>query len=450
MNPKIALLGAGGVIFTRKLVQDILLCEALRGGEIVLMDIHAGRLETAALVTRALADKLGVTTKITATTDLNRAVDGAGYVITAFRVGNLDHQRCEYEIPRRYGVDQVVGDTLGPGGVFRSLRTLRALFEVVDAMESHCPGALLLNYVNPMSANTIALNRIARSIRVVGLCHSVPHTAATLARYAGVEKSRVRHLCAGVNHQAFFIKLEADGRDLYPALREAMNDPSIYGRDKVRFELMRHFGFFCTESSGHASEYLPYFRKRPQLVEKFCNVEFAEPEDGMPGGAMSAGVSGAAIELLPRLQATSEKEIVALLAGQFESNPSRSDEYAIQIIEAVESGSQFVANLNVMNYGLIDTLPPGCCVEVPCLIGSAGVLPCRIDNYPEQLAGLNRCMINVQLLLAAGAIDCDREKIFQAIALDPLTSAVCSLDEIRAMTDELFAALKEEIDPRFQ
>ena len=446
---KIVLIGAGGVIFAQNFIKDILISEALRDSEIVLMDIDAGRLKNSVIFAQKIGEKLGVTPNLSSTTDLSRAVKGADYVITLFRAGTLEHQRIEQEIPRKYGVDQVVGDTMGPGGVFRGLRTLKALFEVLNTMEAGCPGAYLLNYVNPMSLNTIALARRAKTVRVIGLCHSIPHTAAQLAEYIGADKKQVRYQVAGVNHQAFFLKFEVDGKDAYPLLREAMAKPEIYNKDKVRFEWFRHFGFFPTESSGHGSEYVPYIRKRKDLIDKFCRVDYPNTSDGIDWGAMSSGRSGASLEICAGLQVRNEHEIAALLAGTKEFDLNPSGEYAVQIINAIETNVALSANLNVINHGLIATLPPECCVEVPCLVDGGGITPCRIENYPEQLAGLNRGMINMQIMGAEGALEGTRRKIFQAIALDPLTAAVCSLDEIQAMTDEMFAALCDQLDPRF-
>jgi len=446
---RIALIGAGGVIFAQNFIKDILISKELRDSEIVLMDIDAERLNNAVIFAKKIGEKIGVKANYSATTDLHQAVKNADYVITLFRAGTLEHQRIEQEIPRKYGVDQVVGDTMGPGGVFRGLRTLKCLFEVLDAMEQECPGAYLLNYVNPMSLNTIALSRRAKTVKVIGLCHSIPHTASELAKYIGVDKNQVRYLVAGVNHQAFFLKFEVDGQDAYPKLREAMNKPEIYNRDKVRFEWFRHFGYFPTESSGHGSEYVPYIRKRKDLIDKFCRVDYPDTSDGIDWGAMSSGRSGASLEICAGLQIRNAKEIAALLAGTKEFDLNPSGEYAVQIIQAIETNIPLSANLNVMNHGLIATLPPECCVEVPCMVDGAGIMPCRIENYPEQLAGLNRGMINMQMMAAEGALEFSQRKIFHAVALDPLTAAVCSLDEIQAMTDELFAALRDQVDSKF-
>ncbi len=446
---RIALIGAGGVIFAQNFIKDILLSKTLRTSKIVLMDIDKARLDNSVIFTKKIAEKLGVTADYEATTDLKKAVKNADYVITLFRAGTLEHQKIEQDIPRKYGVDQVVGDTLAPGGVFRGLRTLKALFEVLDAMEKGCPGAYLLNYVNPMSMNTIALSRRAKTVKVIGLCHSVQHTAGELASYLGVEKKDLVFIAAGVNHQAFMLKFEYQGKDAYPLLREAMKKKEIYNKDKVRFELFRHFGYFPTESSGHGSEYIPFIRKRKDLIEKFCRVDYPNTSDNIDWGAMSAGRSGASIEICAGLQKRNEREIAAILDGTKEFNLNPSDEYAVQIIDAIESNTLISANLNVMNNGLIPTLPPGASVEVPCMVSGAGIVPCKIDDYPEQLAALNRGMINVQILGAEGALNADRRKVFQAIAVDPLSAAVCSLDEIQSMTDEMFAALKDSLDEGF-
>lgn len=447
---KIAIIGAGGVIFTRNFIKDILLDETLRKSQVTLMDIDQGRLENAGKMAQLISGQFDIPFAPELTTDLHQAVRNADYVITSFRVGELKHQRIEYEIPAKYGVDQVVGDTLGPGGVFRGLRTLKALFEVVDAMEEECPGAYLLNYVNPMSMNTIALSSRAKTVKVLGLCHSVQHTVSELSEYLNVPLSKIRYLSAGVNHQAFLLKLEADGQDLYPELFKCLDKPEVYNRDKVRFELMREFGFFPTESSGHGSEYIPYFRKRQSLIDRYCCVNApAHPDDHHQGYLICAGVSGASLTVCQVLQKNNEKLLQDLLSGNARIEKTPSTEYGVQIISAIENNVPFSANLNIINHGLIPSLPPEASVEVPCLVSGAGVQPCRIENYPEHLAALNRSMINVQLSGAKGALNCDRESIFHAIAFDPLTSAVCSLPEIRQMTEELFTALADQIDPDF-
>ncbi len=447
---KIVLVGAGGVIFAQNFIRDILCDPVLRTHEVVLMDIDAGRLANAAAMAELLAKKFGVEFHPRATTDLGEALPGADYVITIFRCGTLRHQELEYEIPMKYGVDQVVSDTLGPGGIFRGLRTLRDLFEVLDRMEELCPGAYLLNYVNPMSMNTIALSKRAKTVKVIGLCHSVQHTASQIAGWIGVPVEKLHFRAAGVNHLAFMLKLEVDGEDVYPQLFACLDKPEIYKREKVRFEIMRNFGYFPTESSGHNSEYLPYFRKRQDLIDRFCCNDFPEvDENGIDWSAMGCGVSGASVAICRGLQIRNEKQLREYLSGSREPDLSASVEYGVRVIAAIEKNEPLSANLNVMNHGLIPTLPPESCVEVPCLVDGGGVVPGRVEEFPEQLAALDRGMINAQILGAQGALSGDRRAIFHAIAVDPNTQSKLGLDEIRAMTDELFDALSDVIDLRF-
>lgn len=448
---KIVIIGAGGVTFSQNFIKDFLLDGQLRDKyEISLMDIDQERLDVALEAADITAEALNIKYKRSATTNLRKALENAQYVLTVFRSGDLCHQEYEYNIPLKYGVDQVVGDTVGPGGVFRGLRVLKPLFEILDAMEEVCPGAYLFNYVNPMSMNTIALSRRARTVKVIGLCHSVQHTAYRLCGFLGVDRKDLRFSCAGINHQAFMLKFEENGRDLYPELFACLDKPEIYKKDKVRFEIMRNFGYFQTESSGHGSEYVQYFRKRQELIDKYCSNDFPfVNEEGIDWNAMSAGVSGAALECVRRMRQRIFNHVEEFRSGKRQVEKTSSEEYGIQLIHAMTCNEAMEANLNVMNDGLIPTLPPGCSVEVPCLVNGGGIYPCRIENYPEQLAGLNRQMVNVQILGAEGALNCDRNAVFRAIALDPNTSSKLSLDEIKAMTDELFEALKDEIDPGF-
>ena len=448
---KIVIVGAGGVTFSQNFVRDFLLDDSLRNSyEISLMDIDQERLDIAVEAADIVAEALGVSYTRSATTDLKTALLYAAFVLTVFRCGDLCHQELEYTIPLKYGVDQVVGDTVGPGGVFRGLRTLKALFEVLDAMEQICPNAYLFNYVNPMSMNTIALSRRAKRVKVVGLCHSVQHTAKRLCGFLGIDRKDLRFLCAGINHQAFMLKFEANGKSLYPELFNCLDKPEIYKQDKVRFEIMRHFGYFQTESSGHGSEYVQFFRKRPDLIEKFCSNDFPKVNDeGIDWNAMSAGVSGAALECVRKMRQRVIRFVEDMRAGKQKVEKESSYEYGIQLIHAITCDSPMEANLNVMNGNLISSLPPECSVEVPCLVSGGGIQPCRVEHYPEQLAALNRQMINVQMLGAEGALKHDRNMIFRAIAMDPNTSSKLGLDEIKSMTDELFEALKSEIEPEF-
>ena len=453
---KIAIIGAGSIGFSLNFFKDYLLDGDLRErSEIALMDISEERLNHAVTLLKILMRELKVNANISATLNLEEALTDARYIVTVIRAGSVRMQDLEYEIPCEYGVKQVVGDSLGPGGIFRGLRVLQELFKVAECAErTAAPGAIWLNYVNPMSINTIALNRFCKRVRVYGLCHGVQATARGMASYVGKSVEEIVYRCVGINHQAFFLNFtDLEGNDLYPELRRVMNDPSSIPcrKEKVRFELMRHFGYFPTESSGHASEYIPYFRKRESLIEEFCKSEIPVwvGEDGVDYGPMTAGESGAAIRINVQRQANWPPYLQALLDGTKKLNTAPSQEYAMRIISAIENNRNFNANVNVMNQGLIPTLPPGASVEVPCLVNGSGIQPTCCPDYPEQCAALNRNMINVQLLAAAGALERDREKIHYAVAVDPLTAAVCSLREIREMTDKLFEALKEELDPGF-
>ena len=451
---KIAVIGAGSVGFSLNFFKDFLLDGDLRSrGEIALMDISAERLGHAVTLVKILMEKLGAAAKITATTNLEEALSGAKYIITVIRTGTLASERLEYEIPRQYGVEQVVGDSLGPGGVFRGLRVLKALFEVADTAERVCPGAVWLNYVNPMSMNTIALNRRCRNVKVYGLCHGVQATHRALASFVGRKPGEIVTRCVGINHQAFFLKFtDLEGNDLYPELRKVMEDATSLPcrKEKVRFELFRRFGYFPTESSGHASEYVPYFRKRPELIERYCRSEVpVTGDDGIDYGPMTAGESGAAARINVLRQSSWPAYLQALLDGKKELDTTPSREYAMRIISAIENNRDYTANVNVMNEGLIPTLPPGAAVEVPCLVNGSGIQPSRCLDYPEQCAALNRNMINVQILGAEAALTGDRQKVHYAVAVDPLTAAVCSLEEIDEMAEKLLAALRDELDERF-
>ena len=452
---KIAIIGAGSIGFSLNFFKDYLLDGDLRErSEIALMDISEERLNHAVTLLKILRRELKVNAEITATLDLEKALSNARYIVTVIRAGQTRMQDLEYEIPKSYGVDQVVGDSLGPGGIFRGLRVLKELFKIAGTAERVAPGAIWLNYVNPMSINTIALNRFCKSVKVYGLCHGVQATARFMANAVGKKVEETVTRCVGINHQAFFLKFtDLEGNDLYPALRQVMKDPQSLPcrKEKVRFELMRHFGYFPTESSGHASEYIPYFRKRPDLIEQFCKSEVPVwvGADGVDYGPMTAGESGAAIKINVQRMANWPPYLQALLEGREKLNTAPSQEYAMRIISAIENNRNFNANVNVMNNGLIPTLPPGASVEVPCLVNGGGIQATNCPDYPEQCAALNRNMINVQLLTAEGALEADREKIHYAVAVDPLTAAVCSLREIREMTDKLFEALKEELDPGF-
>jgi alpha-galactosidase len=426
VSARIAIVGAGSAVFTRNLCSDILLAHALRDSTIALMDVDAKRLEGARELVQELIDTRGLPARVEATLDRREAVTGAGYVVTTFQQGGLEAYEQDIEIPRRYGVEQCVGDTLGPGGVFRALRTIPVLLDLCADMDAVAPDALLLNYVNPMAANCWAVDR-GTGRPHVGLCHSVQGTSEMLAEWAGVPYDEVAFRCAGINHQAFFLEFRRGEEDLYPAIRAAAEREDVYGSEPVRIDLMRHFGYFVTESSGHASEYSPYFRKTAEMVERELVPRFTSPEDDWFDFGRTGGY-------LRRCLARLEEEPPG------EMPTERTHEYGSFIVEAMETGEPFVLNGNVPNRGLIPNLPDGCCVEVPCVVDANGVQPTVVDPLPPQLAGLNRANVNVQELIVEAALSGDTEAVHHAVSLDPLTAAVCTLEQIRAMTAELLEA----------
>jgi len=433
--PKITFIGAGSVVFTRDLCNDILLTPALQASTIALMDIDPQRLALARRTVQAIVDRRGLGTKVTATTDQQEAVKGADYVITIFQQGGLTAHSLDIEIPLKYGVDQVIGDTLGPGGIFRGLRTYPVMQELCRNMDDLAPDALLLNYVNPMTANCWAIDR-GTGRPVVGLCHSVQGTSQMLASWIEMPYDEITYFCAGINHQAFFLDFRRGEEDLYPRIREAVERPEIAGAEPVRIDLFKHFGYFVTESSGHASEYVPYFRKSPEMVETDLVPRFTTPgnewfDNGRTGG------------YLRKQQAYTERaseEFEALASGLVDLPVERSSEYCARIIEAMERDNPIRINGNVINHNLIENLPPGCCVEVPCLVDGNGAQPVHVDHHPIQLAALNRTNINVQELIVEAAVTADVDAVYYAAMLDPLTAAVCTLPQIHDMVTEMLEA----------
>jgi len=433
--PKITLIGAGSVVFTRNLCSDILLTPVLQESTIALMDIDPARLAQARDLVQALVDQRGLKAQVVATTERREAVQDADYVITTFQQGGLDAYALDIEFPQRYGVEQCVGDTLGPGGVFRALRTIPVLIDLCRDLDDLAPDALLINYVNPMAANCWAVD-VATGRPCVGLCHSVQGTSEMLAAWIGVSYEEVAFLCAGINHQSWFLEFRRGDEDLYPLLWEAIGRPEVYAQEPVRIELMKYFGYFVTESSGHASEYVPYFRKNARMVNEDLVPRFKDPANhwfdfGRTGGYLRYCVS--------RLT-EAQKEYQELLAGIGDLPTRRTHEYGSYIVEAMETNRPARINGNVPNWGLIDNLPQGCCVEVPCLVDSNGIQPTTIGALPTQLAALNRTNVNVQELIVEAALTGDTDAVYHAVMLDPLTAAVCTLPQIRAMVSEMLAA----------
>ena len=413
------------MVFARRLLQDIMCVPELSDSTVSLMDTDPERLELMGKFARKLAIDTGTNMTIEVTGDRREALAGSNYVLTTIRVG--DSFERDIAIPLKYGVDQSVGDTVGPGGVFKALRTAPVLLDICDDIEDVAPDATLLNYTNPMAIACWAIAD-ATDVPTLGLCHSVQHTTADLADYIGAPSDSVTGWVAGINHLAWFLRFEQDGVDAYPRLFEAMENPEIYSRDTVRFEVMRQFGYFVTESTRHMSEYTPYFRTNEDLIDEFNLDQIRQDLQ-----RRTARVDDHYTQLLE--DANSDKRLTA----------ERSEEYACRIIEAMETGRPTVINANVPNTGLIDNLIDQSCVEVPVLIDKLGFHPMAVGEIPGQLAALSRSNQAVQQMATLAILDGDREAAFHAIALDPLTSAVLSLSEIREMFDEMWTAHGTEL-----
>jgi alpha-galactosidase len=420
MAPRIVFIGAGSVEFTKNLLGDILSFPELAASEIILHDIDAERLEAGAAIARWTVDALGAGARISSALDRRAALEGADYVINMIQVGGHDATLIDFEVPLRHGLRQTIGDTLGIGGIFRALRTIPVMLGIAADMHEECPDAWLLNYTNPMAMLCWAVYEGSPVGRIVGLCHSVQGTTRRLADLVGVPFEDVTFLGAGINHQSFILRFERDGENLYPLLDEAIErDPEL--ARTVRVELYRRFGYFPTESSEHGAEYVPWFMRHDELVERF---------------RISVG------EYVQRSEENLreyERIRAALAAGEgFEIE--RSLEYASLIIHSIETGAERVIYGNVRNSGLIDNLPDGCCVEVPCLVDRAGVQPTRVGPLPPQLAALNRTFANICELTVRAALDGKSEHVYHAAMLDPNAAASLTLDEIEALVDDLIAA----------
>jgi alpha-galactosidase len=431
---KITLIGAGSFVFARRLVTDILTWPSLQDSTIALMDIDDAKLQTMAALARRMVSQAKVGAKIEATTDLRAALDGADYVTIAIRVGQ---ERNHIEIPRHYGIDQAIGDTSGPGGVFYFLRNAPAVINIAQNMEELCPAALMLNYTNPMVMLSWAVQTLT-DIRYVGLCHSVQGTAMTLAEYIGAPFEEVSYWVAGINHMAWFLKFLWKGQDAYPLLWQAMQDPEIYNRDIVKWEVMKYFGAFVSESSIHMSEYVPYFRRTPELIDRHTS----ERMWGVGSRRMSQEERRQAAAARREAQ---EAENRRLAYGDEEIPIQRTHEYFSRILNAVETNTPYLFNGNVLNSGLITNLLQGSVVEVPIVADGCGLHPCYVGDLPPALAALNRTNLHVQELAVKGFLAKDRESIYRAVQLDPLTTTQLALPEIRKMVDEMFEADKAYI-----
>jgi alpha-galactosidase len=404
---------------------DMLATDGLEGSTFVLMDPDEVKLRRMESFANEVIRENRLPGKCEATTDRRQALQGADYVIAMLQIGGVDAFQADYEIPLKYGVDQCIADTLGPGGVFRALRTIPVMVDLGEDMMELCPDALMLNYVNPMAMICWALGEV-EGLQFVGLCHGVQTTLDLIAGYVGAKKEEIDYLCAGVNHMGWFLRLEKDGRDLYPILRERFEKPEYYVTEKVRGEVFRHFGYFMTESTGHLSEYLPWFRKNQKALDLYCD----QPEFG--------GETGAYYKYSRMIADKFSR--VDVLAGESKKLGPRSAEYCSHIIEAIELDRVFRLNGNIRNDGYITNLPMGCCVEVPVFVDRMGLHPTVVGDLPLGCAAMNMSNVMVQGLTVEAAMTGDPELAFQAVAMDPLTSAVLTLKEIRDMTADMLEA----------
>ncbi len=427
--PKITIIGAGSAVFATEIIRDVLATPALESGVFALVDIHEGRLELAHQAAEALIAQSGRNWTVEASLDRAKMLPGSDYVINTIEVAGRENVRHDYDIPLKYGVDQCIGDTIGPGGLFKALRTLPAWMDILEDIEWLAPGSQVMNFTNPMSLTVLTGERMS-NLPIVGLCHSIQHTSHTLANYLEIPYESMDWRAGGINHLAWFVQLAQDGQDLYPLLLEKASNPKIYDQDPVRFEFVKHLGAFCTEGSGHDSEYVPYFRKRPDLVKKYDRSGYI-------------GESGFYANNWPSWLEESAQYLRDYLDGKETYDMERGEEFASVIIEAMETGVPAVIYGNVPNSGLIDNLPQDGIVEVACLVDNKGVQPTHFGALPTQLAALDIQHMVFHDLVATAVLEEDREAAVHALMMDPLTAAVCSLEEIRQMFDEMAEAQRD-------
>ena len=437
---KITFIGAGSLGFTADLVRDILTFPLLEDAHIALMDINAERLDFSHKTVLKLIEAGKYPAKVSATLDRIEALKGADVVLTTILAGSTDVWRHDIEIPKKYGVDINVGDTRGPSGIFRFLRTLPPMLDIVRDMEKHCPKAVLLNYTNPMAMLCGALQRQTH-IPVTGLCHSVQGTAMMLAVWIGALYPEVSYLCAGINHQAWYLNYEVSGQDAYPQIHKAVTENiDIYNDEPVRNEMYLALGYYVTESSGHNSEYNWWFRKRPDLIEKYC----------IHGTGWNPGEYAYILKEYQNTEATWKDGVRVELAREVTRRDlARGLEYAAYIINALKGGEAFKFNGNVPNTKLITNLPEGACVEVPVYVDKTGFHPLHVGSLPPECALLTQLSSGIEEMAITAALTGDPVMVYRAICHDPLTASVLSLAEIRQMTNELFTQHKDYL-PQFK
>ena len=424
---KIAFIGAGSFGFTRTLVRDILTFPLLEDATLALMDIEPERLEYITRAVKRIVKEGNYPAQVVATTDRREALDGADATLCTVLCGDVSVWRYDIDVPKRYGVDTNVGDTRGPSGIFRALRTIPTMLGICHDMEELCPEAILLNYTNPMAMNCRAMQR-ASSIEVSGLCHSVQGTAMMLARWIKAPYEEIDYVCAGINHQAWYTTFKWKGQDAYPLIRKAVKKKDIYNHEQVRNEMFLALDYYVTESSGHNSEYNWWFRKRPDLIEKYCTH----------GTGWNPGEYAYILKSYRKRGRTWRKQIEEWLNDPKPLNLERGHEYAASIINARLGGEPFEFNGNVPNTGLITNLPPDVCVEVPVVANRRGLNAIHVGALPPQCAALNQLSVAIEEMAVEAALTGDPRLVYHAICYDPLTAAVLSLAEIKRMVKAMF------------
>jgi alpha-galactosidase len=437
---KITFIGAGSLGFTSELVRDILTFPILQDAKFSLMDINAERLEFAHKAVTKLIEVGNHAATVEATLDRKEALRDADVVLTTILSGSTEVWRHDIEIPKKFGIDINVGDTRGPSGIFRFLRTLPDMMDIIHDMEKVCPKAVLLNYTNPMAMLVSAIQR-QTFIPVTGLCHSVQGTAMMLADWIGASYDEIYYLCAGINHQAWYLEYKWNGKDAYPLIHKAITErPEIYNEEQVRNEMYLALGYYVTESSGHNSEYNWWFRKRPDLIEKYCTHSTG----------WNPGEYAYILKEYQKNEATWKDQVKAQLDRSLtQKDLARGHEYAAYIINALQGGEMFKFNGNVPNAGLISNLPQGACVEVPVVVDKSGFYPIHVGALPPETALLTQLSSGIEELAIQASIAGDPTLIYRAICHDPLTASVLSLAEIRQMTNELFTQHKNYL-PQFK
>lgn len=424
---RIVFIGAGSLGFTRGLVRDILTFPLLADSTLVLMDINKERLDFAKRAVESIVARGNYPARVVATLSRTEALKGADAVLCTILAGATNVWRHDIEIPKKYGVDINVGDTRGPAGIFRALRTIPVMLDICRDIRRLCPNAIFLNYTNPMAMLCNAMQQTHPDLRITGLCHSVQGTAEMLARWIKTPMDRITFVSAGINHLSWYVEFKRDGKDAYPLIRKAMNDKKIYNEEIVRNEMFLALGYYVTESSGHNSEYNPWFRKRPDLIKKYCTT----------GTGWNPGQYAYILKCYRNAERSWKNDIRAWFKKGAPLSLERGHEYATCIINAYLGGDPFEFNGNVPNTGLITNLPAEACVEVPVLVNRRGFNPLHVGALPPQCAALDNVNISSELMAVRAALTGDPVMVYHAMCYDPLTAAVLSLAEIKQMTRDM-------------